>query len=592
MDHTATYSPEDNKLRLYPACKLDASDYERVKAAGFKWAPKQELFVAPMWTPAREDLLIEMCGEVGDEDTSLVDRAEQRADRFEDYSENRAKDAELAREAVSTIADNIPLGQPILVGHHSEKHARKDAQRIENGMRRAVKMWEQAEYWKQRAAGALSAAKYKERADVRARRIKGLEADKRKAEKEMEQSTKFIKLWSQLDDAEKWKTKGGGILSMIERAKYVANFDNISKCFLLSEYPAAEGVHAYEGMQSLWSALDGGRITAEQARDIAIPIHERGNVWRLRWLDHYVNRIAYERAMLDEAGGLETDKVKPEIGGAVRTLWGPRGGWAYIIKVNRVTLTIRHQWNDGGRIFSHNEPLDKIREVMSKAQVEEARQDGRLTETNNGIGFWLAESPKEPATPKAQTKPETTAFDAMRESLRAGVQIVTAPQLFPTPRALAERVAKIADVKQGHRVLEPSAGTGALLGAIGGRMFAHNPEAGAVSAVEINQSLADRLRQEFPLTHVICDDFLKCNGDLGAFDRIVMNPPFANADDIKHIKHALTMLKPGGRLVAICANGPRQREALSHLGTWEDLPPGSFATSGTNVNAALLVVQS
>jgi phospholipid N-methyltransferase len=260
--------------------------------------------------------------------------------------------------------------------------------------------------------------------------------------------------------------------------------------------------------------------------------------------------------------------------------------------VNRVTLTIRHQWNDGGRIFNHNEPLDKIREVMSKAQVEEARQDGRLTETNNGIGFWLAESPKEPATPKAQTKPETTAFDAMRESLRAGVQIVTAPQLFPTPRALAERVAKIADVKPGHRVLEPSAGTGALLGAIGGRMFAHNPEAGAVSAVEINQSLADRLRQEFPLTHVICDDFLKCNGDLGAFDRIVMNPPFANADDIKHIKHALTMLKPGGRLVAICANGPRQREALSHLGTWEDLPPGSFATSGTNVNAALLVVQS
>jgi tRNA1(Val) A37 N6-methylase TrmN6 len=126
----------------------------------------------------------------------------------------------------------------------------------------------------------------------------------------------------------------------------------------------------------------------------------------------------------------------------------------------------------------------------------------------------------------------------MRESLRAGVQIVTAPQLFPTPRALAERVAKIADVKPGHRVLEPSAGTGALLGAIGGRMFAHNPEAGAVSAVEINQSLADRLRQEFPLTHVICDDFLKCNGDLGAFDRIVMNPPFANADDIKHIKHA------------------------------------------------------
>jgi 16S rRNA G1207 methylase RsmC len=40
-------------------------------------------------------------------------------------------------------------------------------------------------------------------------------------------------------------------------------------------------------------------------------------------------------------------------------------------------------------------------------------------------------------------------------------------------------------------------------------------------------------------------DFLECNGDLGTFDRIIMNPPFANADDIKHIMHALKMLKPG-----------------------------------------------
>jgi 16S rRNA G1207 methylase RsmC len=38
-----------------------------------------------------------------------------------------------------------------------------------------------------------------------------------------------------------------------------------------------------------------------------------------------------------------------------------------------------------------------------------------------------------------------------------------------------------------------------------------------------------------------------------------MNPPFANGDDIKHITHAL---KPGGRLVAICANGPRQNDKL------------------------------
>jgi hypothetical protein len=39
------------------------------------------------WTPSRADLLLELCGEIGDEDTSLVERAEERADRFDSYSD-------------------------------------------------------------------------------------------------------------------------------------------------------------------------------------------------------------------------------------------------------------------------------------------------------------------------------------------------------------------------------------------------------------------------------------------------------------------------------------------------------------------------
>src|SRR5580698_7494424 len=144
---TATYSPEDNKLRLFSISRLPKDVYERVRAAGFKWAPKQELFVAPAWTPEREDSLTELAGEIGDEDTSLVERAEERAERFEEYHDKRAEDAERAHAAVAQIADGIPLGQPILVGHHSERHARRDAERIENGMRKAVRMWQTANYW-------------------------------------------------------------------------------------------------------------------------------------------------------------------------------------------------------------------------------------------------------------------------------------------------------------------------------------------------------------------------------------------------------------------------------------------------------------
>src|SRR5712692_5172186 len=112
MTFTATYSPDDNKLRLYASSRLDKDLYARVRAAGFIWAPKQDLFVAPMWTPERADLLEELAGEIGDEDTSLVDRAEDRADRFGEYHEARAADAATAHKAVAQIADGIPLGQP------------------------------------------------------------------------------------------------------------------------------------------------------------------------------------------------------------------------------------------------------------------------------------------------------------------------------------------------------------------------------------------------------------------------------------------------------------------------------------------------
>lgn len=94
------------------------------------------------------------------------------------------------------------------------------------------------------------------------------------------------------------------------------------------------------------------------------------------------------------------------------------------------------------------------------------------------------------------------------------------------------------------------------------------------------------------LEAIHCADFLACNGDLGTFDRVVMNPPFSNGQDVRHIQHAATFLRPGGVLVALCANGPRQREALQPLADyWEDLPPGTFKEAGTGVNVALLVIR-
>lgn len=596
--YTATYSPDDNKLRLYASSRLADDVYTRIKAAGFAWAPKQDLFVAPMWTPQREDLLIELAGEITDEDTSLAERAEDRAERFGEYQDSRTADAEGARKAVAAIADNIPFGQPILVGHHSERHARKDAERIESGMRKAVKMWETAQYWKDRAAGALRHAKYKERPDVRARRIKRIEADLRKVQKNKNEARANIQRWETLHDDT--QTKDGTTGTFHERAVFLSNYMHASRCYTLAAYPRTRPEQStYEGQMSLWSALGGSDgeaaaiCTAAQAQSWVLAFSGRAIAWADRWIGHYENRLAYERAMLGESGGTVADQNGPMKGGACRCWASPRGGWSYIQKVNKVSVTVLDNWGNGGANFTRTIPFDKLAAIMSPLEVENARQAGELHETSDktgGVGFVLrrltpGEDKPRPA-PIPVDKESAAPFAAMKATLRAGVQVVAAPQLFPTPNDVAARMVELAEIEPGHAVLEPSAGTGSLLGAMGGRMFGHNPECGNVVAVEINAALADRLRQEFPLTRVLADDFLACNGNLGDFDRIVMNPPFKNGDDIKHIQHAMTLLRPGGKLVAICANGPRQQAKLQPLAdSWEELPPDTF--TGTSVRAVL-----
>jgi SAM-dependent methyltransferase len=574
----ATYSPEDNKLRLYPVSRLGKETYERVKAAGFKWAPKQELFVAPMWTPEREDLLIELCGEIGDEDTSLVERAEERSERFEDYSDKRERDAYQAKATVDAIADAIPFGQPILVGHHSERHARKHKEQIESGMRKAVKMWETSQYWADRAAGAIRHAKYKEIPSVRARRIKKIEADLRKQVKTKNEFDLLLKFWS------KNPTK--------EVALKVCN--GADHC----------GVTLPNGEKywSAWSALEQDQITVEELtaqRVKGLPILlERVN----RWIAHFENRLTYERAMLKESGGIVTDKVGPEKGGAVRC-WSSPGfgkGWSYIKKVNKVSVTVEDNHGNGGKNFTRTMPFDKLKAVMTRAQVDEARASGRLVETAFKDGFFLHDTEPDPM-PVVRKEPEApTEFDAMKETLsNGGVKTVVAKNLFPTPSEIAKQVIELAEIQPGMKVLEPSAGTGNLLRAMGPLS---NFE---VVACEINPDLADELcRTWVSCLGVVCGDFIERFSltdpidDVGTvkpamvqFDRVVMNPPFDRGLDIKHVEHALKLLKPGGKLVSIVANGPRQRAAFEPIATaWIDLPAGSFKDQGTNVNTAIVVI--
>lgn len=112
-------------------------------------------------------------------------------------------------------------------------------------------------------------------------------------------------------------------------------------------------------------------------------------------------------------------------------------------------------------------------------------------------------------------------------------------QYYPTPPELAQKAVELAEITDSDTCLEPSAGTGGL---------ADYMPKDRTTCVEVSELHCDVLRSKG--YKVALEDFLAYHAR-NKFNRIVMNPPFADGRAKAHVEHALTMLAPKGRLVAI-----------------------------------------
>lgn len=165
------------------------------------------------------------------------------------------------------------------------------------------------------------------------------------------------------------------------------------------------------------------------------------------------------------------------------------------------------------------------------------------------------------------------------------------PGFFPTPEALAKRMADLADLKPGMKVLEPSAGTGRLADAA-------KAKGAEVVAAEVDSRLRDILSKK---GHTLVERDFTAMKPEASFDRILMNPPFEKGQDMAHVRAAYDHLKPGGKIVAIMGEGgffrsdKQATEFRSWLdkvgGTSERLPEGTFKESNTGVNTRLVVIE-
>ncbi len=176
------------------------------------------------------------------------------------------------------------------------------------------------------------------------------------------------------------------------------------------------------------------------------------------------------------------------------------------------------------------------------------------------------------------------------------LQFANIPGYFPTPAAIVADIIEAAGIPDSEPVdvLEPEGGSGAILDEVKKAC----PLA-RLTTYERHESLREVLRLKgYSLAG---SDFLEAEA-VRTFDRVLMNPPFENGQDITHVRHAFDFLKPGGRLVAIMSPGPffrKDRKAqefrdwFENLGGYKtDIPAGAFKESGTGIATVMIVLEA
>jgi len=164
-------------------------------------------------------------------------------------------------------------------------------------------------------------------------------------------------------------------------------------------------------------------------------------------------------------------------------------------------------------------------------------------------------------------------------------------QFFATPEQVGlDLIATLGDLSD-KDILEPSAGDGALADLA--------RDAGANVTVVENWT-PNVIKLQDKGYDVIDRSFLELTpDDLDEFDIIIANPPFSKNQDIDHVNHMLTFLKPGGTLAAIVSTGAlegSQAKQRAFQGFLEEnnasvskVEANAFKTSGTSVETMQII---
>jgi len=273
-DFDATYSPEDNKLRITASYRFENELWQDFKKLGFKWNPKQQIFMHPRWRPDVEDFCLKMAGSIEPEALTMVERAQFKNDRIDGYIANRHRDVNAFTAAADRLGECFAGGQPILEGHHSANKMRNDHKKMVRNTEKAHEAAGKIDYWYYKKEGVAIHANRKSAYGVRVRRMKGLFADLRTIQRD-------------INTAQVWRDRWTMVLDKTDHPKF-------------NEFVLSQLNHFGSSYSGGWSDVKDGKITALEGAKKALASQENflNSSNRRRWISHILNRLGYERAEL------------------------------------------------------------------------------------------------------------------------------------------------------------------------------------------------------------------------------------------------------------------------------------------------------
>lgn len=183
-------------------------------------------------------------------------------------------------------------------------------------------------------------------------------------------------------------------------------------------------------------------------------------------------------------------------------------------------------------------------------------------------------------------------FNILHEGKRCNLQQEF--QFFATPPEVADWLVMLAGgVHEDEKVLEPSAGTGAIIDAI--HRSCNDLVVDCFELMPENKELLSKKSN----INILGDDFTTY--DLGLYDKIIANPPFSKNQDIRHVKRMYEHLNNGGTVAAImsCHWKIASEKECADFREWLkdvhakicDIEEGSFKQSGTGIETTAVIIQ-